>query len=797
MSTEAAGSRQWLHDVGMGTRFAVSGGRAGLLRTALTMLGIALGTGLLLLAASVPNMLDARDARSSARGDRVVDPGTPAGPHTLLVLRADTDFRGQEIRGRFLDAEGDSPALPPGLPELPAPGTMLISPALHDLLRSPSGELLRERLPYPVAGHIADAGLVGPAELAYYVGSDSLTHGRAERVEGFGSPHVPSPLGPLLTLLAVTVFVALLSPVIVFVAVASRFGSSTRDRRMAVLRLVGADRAMMRRLVAGEALVTAVGGTALGVAFFLIGRQFVRGIELWDVSVFPGDITPPVGLGVLVVAAVPAVSVAAGLLALRGLTVEPLGVARRAAPEPRHAWLRLLPAVLGLALLLPILRKADSGPDMNVYQLSAGIMLLLIGVTAVLPWAVRALTARLGSGPTPWLLGMRRLHAETSASVRVVNGIAVAVAGAIAVQTLLSGLESSFTKPTGHSLDRADSYVSMSTGDDSAARIRELAETPGVASFVPYAESGTSTSAETASRETAVVADCPALRELAGITDCAPGDVFTMAPTAESPGPPVLGEPPVEGTVPVRAPVRDPVPMYTGGIAPGTHLKVDLPGASDQTVEWTVPTTAKQISVTKGLMIASGGGVYATPEALAGTGYRILEARAYVKVDLTVPDGVELLRNAAMRADPGAFVSTLEATTEVRKYTNIKRGLFVGATVTLLLIAASMLVSTLEQLREQRRPLAVLAALGTRHRTLALSVLAQTAVPLAVGLTLAVAGGVGLGYLLLGLAARPLHIDWTYVGGVAGLGAGAVLAVALAGLPPLWRLVRPENLRTE
>lgn len=795
MNTLDAGPRQWLRDLGMGARFAVAGGRAGLLRTAFTMLGIALGTALLLLATSVPHMLDARDARGAARMESVVKPDTPAGPQTLLMERSNTEFHGKQIRGRLLQAEGDRPAVPPGLRELPGAGQMVVSPALHDLLRSSDGALLRERLPYPIAGEIGDAGLTGPNELAYYAGSTSLTIDNAQRVDGFGESYTPSPLGPLLTLLTVTVFVALLTPVIVFVAVASRFGASTRDRRMAVLRLVGADRPTMRRLTIGEALATAVSGTALGVVFFLIGRQFARGVELWDVSVYPGDITPPIGLGALVLFAVPAASVGAALLALRGVTVEPLGVARRAAPEPRHAWLRLLPALVGLILLLPMLRDADSAQTMNVYRLAAGILLLLVGVTAVLPWAVRAITARLGSGPTPWLLGLRRLRAETTASVRVVNGIAVAVAGAIAVQMLLSGLESTFTAPPGHDPDRADSYVTLSTGDDSADRMRELAGTPGVTTFVPYAESAASVSAGGPATQMVVVADCPALRELAGITDCVPGDVFTMAPTSETQASVPVGSPPLGGAAPDRA---TPMPIDLDVVSPGSHVTVGIPGHREEQIDWTVPTTAKPVPLRGGLMIASGGGIYATPEALAGTGYRILEARAYAKVDLKVPDGIEHLRNAVMSADPGGEVATLQESTEAaRKYTNIKRGLFIGATLTLALIAASMLVSTLEQLREQRRPLAVLAALGTSHRTLALSVMAQTIVPLAVGLTLAVVGGIGLGSLLLALAAHPLQVDWTYIGEVTGLGAAMVVTVALAGLPPLWRLVRPENLRTE
>ncbi|WP_436776183.1 FtsX-like permease family protein [Yinghuangia sp. YIM S09857] len=790
------GYRLWFRDLAMGARFAGAGGRAGKLRTAFTVLGIALGTALLLLATSVPNLLEARDIRGAARMESTVPTDTAAGPHTLLVMSADTQFHDEEIRGRLMQAEGADPEIPPGLHQLPPAGTMVVSPKLDELLNSSDGKLLRERLPYEITGHIADSGLTGPSELAYVAGSTSLTTDTAERVDGFGKPRISSPLGALLTLLAVTVFVALLAPVVVFVAVASRFGASTRDRRMAVLRLVGADRPMLRRLTAGEALATALGGTAVGVAFFLIGRQFARFVVLWDVSVFPGDITPPVGLGALVLVAVPAASVAASLIALRGVTVEPLGVARRVAVEPKHSWLRLLPAVGGLLLLLPMLRDARATETVSVYRLAFGILLILMGVTAILPWVVRALTARLGAGPTPWLLGMRRLRAETSASVRVVNSIAVAVAGAIAVQTLLSGLESSFTKSTGYELDRADSFVSLSANDRSLERLGELAATPGVALLVPFAESAAALPGDAASMQTVVVADCPALRELvSGVTDCVPGDVFTVglaaAQTRDSGSPGPIRE---AGDGPGRP---DPSEAAPGIVTPGSLLQVHLPGGAEQSVPWTVPATAKELPAGDGLTVASGRGVYATPEALAGTGYRILQARAYAKLDPAVPDGIEHLRNAVAQADPGGQVYSLKETTEVRKYTNIKRGLFIGATLTLVLIGASMLVSTLEQLREQRRPLAVLAALGTSHRTLALSVLAQTAVPLVVGLTLAAASGIGLGMLLLGLAGRPLLVDWTYVGAITGLGGGAVLAVALAGLPPLWRLVRPENLRTE
>ena len=68
-------------------------------------------------------------------------------------------------------------------------------------------------------------------------------------------------------------FVVLLLPVGVFIAAAVRFGGERRDRRLAALRLVGADGRMARRIAAGEALAGALLGLVLGAGFFLLGRQ--------------------------------------------------------------------------------------------------------------------------------------------------------------------------------------------------------------------------------------------------------------------------------------------------------------------------------------------------------------------------------------------------------------------------------------------------------------------------------------------------------------------------------------------
>lgn len=186
-----------------------------------------------------------------------------------------------------------------------------------------------------------------------------------------------------------------------------------------------------------------------------------------------------------------------------------------------------------------------------------------------------------------------------------------------------------------------------------------------------------------------------------------------------------------------------------------------------------------------------------TPSAAPKDIGRFPDAQVYVQVDESGPDALDRARNAVFKADPFVTTMTLRDTTEAAGYSSIRTGLFFGATAVLVLIGGSLLVSQLEQLRERKRLLSALVAFGTKRSTLSLSVLWQTAVPIVLGLVLAAGAGVGLGAVLMGMAAQPLRIDWASVLGMTAAGAGVVVVVTLLSLPPLLRLMRPDGLRTE
>jgi len=73
----------------------------------------------------------------------------------------------------------------------------------------------------------------------------------------------------------------------------------------------------------------------------------------------------------------------------------------------------------------------------------------------------------------------------------------------------------------------------------------------------------------------------------------------------------------------------------------------------------------------------------------------------------------------------------------------------------------------------------------------------QTAVPVGLGLVLAIVTGVVLGGFLLKLVNAPFELDMVAIGGMAVIGAAVVPLVTLFTLPAMRRLMRPEGLRAE
>ncbi|NLU66622.1 ABC transporter permease [Streptomyces sp. HNM0574] len=766
----------------MGARFAVGGGRQGWTRSVLTAVGVGLGVAMLLLASSVPTLSEEHGHRTQAReAVQNYEEKQPApSDHSVLTQDANNRYRGEELYGRLLQPEGSVPPLPPGVQRMPEPGEMVVSPALERLLESDHGKELGQRLDARVVGTIGDEGLLGPAELAFYKGTDQLEPGAdaSIRTESFGTPETDREQDATLLLLVVVACAVLLMPIAVFIATAVRFGGERRDRRLAAIRLVGADGATTRRMAAGESLVGALLGLLLGGWFFLLGRVFIGKVSLFGLSVFPSDVTPGPALATLIVVAVPVAAVLVSLFALRGIVIEPLGVMRESTPRPRRLWWRLLPPVLGLLLLLPLAGSVTrTDTSIGELQVVAGVALLLSGVAVLLPWVVELLVRRLRGGPVSWQLAVRRLQLNSGNATRAVTGITIAVAGAIALQLLLSSVEQLQTRPTGQNPAPAELTVwgAPGTAQQAGELDKELARTKGVRSATVYAGAYAELKGSKSEEGTGmVVAECATLRKLARIPDCREGgSYFAAGPGAE---------------------LRQPRPGEVFDLQSEAEQAPGGKGGGDRL--WRVPRGVEKVRAAEVPDGVDPWGLLVTPSALGKSAPPPAYYEGWMHLEPGDGEALERARTAVFQANPAISLTQSRATVTSGEFQGVQRGILAAAVGVLLLIGASMAVTTLEQLRERKRQLSVLVAFGVQRRTLAWSVFWQTAIPVALGMVLAVVFGLGLGRALLALISRPVA-DWFVFLPITGVGLALIALVTLLSLPSLWRVMRSEGLRTE
>lgn len=146
------------------------GDRRTRISTLLTAVGVAIATALVLLLAALPAATKARAAR--AQWQQPHHTASSAAVATMLVA-TNTDFTG----GRQITVVDGAPTkqgttirLPPGVPVLPGPGEMVVSPAFFELLHALPPAQLADRFPARVVGTFTDAALEYPDQLVALVG---------------------------------------------------------------------------------------------------------------------------------------------------------------------------------------------------------------------------------------------------------------------------------------------------------------------------------------------------------------------------------------------------------------------------------------------------------------------------------------------------------------------------------------------------------------------------------------------------------------------------------------------------
>jgi hypothetical protein len=449
--------------IGLGLRLVLSGGREAITRLVLLTVAVGLGVGLLLTALAATSAVSTWNNRHAWfwTGTSAVPAGLAAGVAPLWWHPSGDLFNGQQISRFDVAATGASSPVPPGISHDPAPGQYYASPALAALLHStPAGELA-SRYPGHLAGTIGDAALPSPDSLVIIIGRTPAQLAATPNSVRVTSIATAVPLGPGggrylvhvrgpsqgnpnglkytppgreiprsgIDLILSIVALAVLVPVLIFIATATRLSAARREQRFAAMRLVGATRDQVSLLAAVESTAAALLGVAAGFGIFFLLRAPVAGIPFVAEPFFPAELTLSTVDILAVVIGVPVAAVVAARLALHRVHISPLGVARRTTPEPPRAW-RVLPLLAGLAELG--FWTVHGHPASITGQIDAFVssfLLIIVGLVVAGPWLTMAMArgmARWTSRPGT-LIAARRLADDPKAAFRAVSGLVLAL----------------------------------------------------------------------------------------------------------------------------------------------------------------------------------------------------------------------------------------------------------------------------------------------------------------------------------------------------------------------------------
>jgi hypothetical protein len=184
---------------------------------------------------------------------------------------------------------------------LPDPGRYYASPALTKLMFSVPADELRDRFPGREVGTIGATALPSPNSLIIVIGYNAgqLSQFPAA-VEVRAIQRTPASCyncqsgvgsGPVLEWILAVGAIALLLPVLILIATASRLSAARREERFASMRLVGATPRQISVVAAVEATVAAVTGAAVGFALFVLFRPLLIHIPFAGAPFAPGDLS--------------------------------------------------------------------------------------------------------------------------------------------------------------------------------------------------------------------------------------------------------------------------------------------------------------------------------------------------------------------------------------------------------------------------------------------------------------------------------------------------------------------------
>jgi hypothetical protein len=761
----------------LGLRLTLRSGREALVRLLITAAAVAVGVALLLGVLAEFHAFQANANKPCWSCTQGVSVPSTLPRHGELWNNSVDFYQGETISRLDVAALGPNAPVPPGITQLPPAGGYYVSPALAALLKTVPADQLGGRFPGKLIGTIGQAGLNGAGDLAVYVGYTTAQLNAipgTQWVTSIYSAPGQAVFSPFFRFAFGVGVLAVVFPMLVLIAAATRLAADRREERFAALRLIGGTPGDIRIAAGVEAMLSGFLGAVLGTVIFLLIRPALAGAALVGTQYFESELTPTVAGYVAMLVGVPIAAAIAALVSLRRVQISPLGISRRATPRPPTFW-RLAALLIGVGVFVYGLSKTTrDGIGAAAYP---GLLLTMIGLVIAGPWLTTQaarLFGRASSGSSA-LLATRRLADNPKGAFRSVAGLTLAVFLGTLVGLLVPAVNATEVTPTAGALSNV---LLGQVGLPAAAGqqlISGISAIPGTAVYPLYelpspveqpagpSPTGKGLRGAPAGQQgngggngpnpkvyysSLVAVSCASMRAIGGLGQCAPG-----IPAVQVTDGLLFDDNPTYQTKPIADTAS---PAYTGNLK-ALPLQTVL-------VKVNSPATLERVRTYLAVNAPSraGGGYGSSP------------------------------------TPPRTFGETLQIRTA--RAATFEKILYAAVALTLIVAGCSLAVSVGGGLVDRKRPFTLLRVSGTPVSVLSRVVLFEAAVPLAAATVVAAAIAYGtalLAFLRLapvGTAIPQLGRDYYTI---MGIGLVAAFGVIMLTLPLLRRMTAPSTIRFE
>ena len=242
----------------------------------------------------------------------------------------------------------------------------------------------------------------------------------------------------------------LLFPIVIFVSVATQLGAAQREKRYAALRLIGATKWQVGRVLMLESLLASVVGVIIGLGAFWLLQAPLQDFRMDGMRFNPGDLALTGTQYALIIGLTLGLTMFVNWRRMRRAQISPLGVSRSVEKVKKlRAWRALVPA-LGIAFFAWLSSKpgrdwldANKESAMPLVLLTTALLLVMFGLILAGGWLTNKLSllaARWANNASMLIAGKRTaVHSRTI--FRSVSGVVLALFAGSFYLTATSGIE--------------------------------------------------------------------------------------------------------------------------------------------------------------------------------------------------------------------------------------------------------------------------------------------------------------------------------------------------------------------